>query len=372
MAGDKQIQKAGDNSQQFQANTIIVNQGIDEKRAREICTETFEIAKRDFTQEAMACATERVQQLENRLISRMLPIEGAISSFADPAFQVLLTNAQRTAVASEREADYDMLAELLVCHIEKGVARKTRTGISKAVEIVDKIDDDALCALTIMYSITTFFPVTTLCKQGIYVLSNLFNKLEYMDLPSGSDWIEHLEILNTLRVNTISHFRRFEDYLPEKLPYYNHIGIKKESEDYKKALTLLSSVSLNNESLVTNDLMPDYVKFSFNQTENFDDVTLTHTVRIGNDNVQVKLPITDDHKKVFNEVFMLYDKSDNTRKEYKRLFIEEWNKYKSLSIIQKWWNELPFSFDITHIGKVLAYTNAKRCDKDLPDLPLNL
>lgn len=31
MADNKQTQKAGENSQQIQANTIIVNQGIDEK-----------------------------------------------------------------------------------------------------------------------------------------------------------------------------------------------------------------------------------------------------------------------------------------------------------------------------------------------------
>ena len=35
----KQIQEAGDNSQQLQANNMIVNIGIDEKRAREIYQE---------------------------------------------------------------------------------------------------------------------------------------------------------------------------------------------------------------------------------------------------------------------------------------------------------------------------------------------
>lgn len=35
--GNKQVQEAGDNSQQLQANNMIVNVGIDEKRAREIC-----------------------------------------------------------------------------------------------------------------------------------------------------------------------------------------------------------------------------------------------------------------------------------------------------------------------------------------------
>ena len=61
MTGDKQIQKAGDYSQQIQAGTVIINQGIDEKRAREIYKEEFEIARRDFTQEAIDCAIQRAQ-----------------------------------------------------------------------------------------------------------------------------------------------------------------------------------------------------------------------------------------------------------------------------------------------------------------------
>ena len=36
---NKQVQKAGNNAQQLQANNMIVNLGIDEKRAREICQE---------------------------------------------------------------------------------------------------------------------------------------------------------------------------------------------------------------------------------------------------------------------------------------------------------------------------------------------
>ena len=39
MTNEKAIQKAGDNSQQYQANTMNFIQGIDEKRAREICYE---------------------------------------------------------------------------------------------------------------------------------------------------------------------------------------------------------------------------------------------------------------------------------------------------------------------------------------------
>ena len=280
---------------------------------------------------------------------------------------VLLRNAQRTAIVTEREADYDMLAELLVCHIEKGEKRKTRTGISKAIEIVDKIDDDALCALTIMYAIGFFHPIMVDCKQGILVLEEMFNNLEYMDLPMGSDWIEHLEILNAVRANSVVHFKSFEDYFPEKLLSYNPIGIKKESREHEQAVEILSSASLSSDFLVRNDLMPDYVKLPFSKTENYDDIVLTRSTKDG----IVYVPINDNFKKAFNEVFRLYSKSDNAKMEYKHLYMDEWNRHKSLSIIREWWGELPFSFDITHIGKVLAYTNVKRCYPSIPDFPLN-
>ena len=45
---NKQIQEAGDNSQQLQASNMIVNIGIDEKRAREIYQEMHEKLQSEF------------------------------------------------------------------------------------------------------------------------------------------------------------------------------------------------------------------------------------------------------------------------------------------------------------------------------------
>ena len=46
-----EIQKAGDNSQQIQIQNLTI--GIDEKRAREIYDEKYNIAKNSFTEEAI-------------------------------------------------------------------------------------------------------------------------------------------------------------------------------------------------------------------------------------------------------------------------------------------------------------------------------
>lgn len=156
---DKQVQKAGNNAQQMQAEIINITNvsGIDEKRAREIFNEMYAIARKDFTQDAYQCANERVAKFEEALMPKMLKVEGALQKFSDPSFQFLITEAHKTAASTEREADYDLLSELLLHRVKKDKDRKVRVGIKKAIEIVDQVDDDALCALTVAYTIDDYF-----------------------------------------------------------------------------------------------------------------------------------------------------------------------------------------------------------------------
>lgn len=155
--GNKQNQKAGDNSQQLQADNMIVHLGIDEKRAREIYQEMNLQVRRDYTKEALEIANSRVTEFENKLLPKMDAVDGALEAFADPSFQLLLVEAQKTAASTERPADYELLSELLIHRFQKGENRITRAGISRAVEIVDKISDDALLGLTVFHSVSYFF-----------------------------------------------------------------------------------------------------------------------------------------------------------------------------------------------------------------------
>lgn len=50
--------------------------------------------------------------------------------------------------------------------------------------------------------------------------------------------------------------------------------------------------------------------------------------------------------------------------------MKEWDSYPSLKNLRVWWDNLSLAFDITHVGTVLAHTNARRCDNTIPELPL--
>lgn len=369
MAGDKQSQKAGDYSQQFQANTVIVNQGIDEKRAREICEETFKTASRDFTADAYACAEERVKKLENSLLPKIMEIENALNVFSDPSFQFLLKSAQKTAAATEREADYDMLAELLVCRVTKGQSRKNRAGLSRAVEIIDEIDDDALCALTIAYASETFIPVCGYVNDGLQLLDNLFKKLFYLDLPTGSDWIEHLDILDAVRINSINSFKKLNDLYCERLKGYAVAGIKIESEDYNNALKILSDANLDSSLLKQNINYPDYALLPIINQNYIKDLTLVNDVN-SNGTPPLFRSINANEQAALKSVWDLYTSDPEVNRISKEAFIANLDSYPALKKLRSWWDSIPVAFDITRVGAVLAHTNAKRCDNTLPELPL--
>ena len=372
MIGDKQTQRAGDNSQLMQAGTINIYNGIDEKRAREICAETYAVARRDFTADAYACANERVQQFEDSLLPKMKQIEGALSAFADPSFQFLLTSAQRTAAATERDADYDMLSELLVCRITKGQARKNRAGISRAVEIIDKIDDDALCALTVVHAVNKVMPRSGSCKSGLKVLADLFEKLIYMELPLGTDWIDHLDILDTVRINSIGSFKKIADYYPDRLSGYSAAGICIDSENHKNALRILSEAGLNSSFLVPNELLDSYVKLPIARKEEINNLTVTQNVEVnGNPIHQQSRIINEKEIEALEAIWDLYNTDAEVKKVAVSAFMDEWDNYSSLRKLHIWWDSLPLAFDITQVGTVLAHTNARRCDKTIPELPLS-
>ena len=259
MENSKQIQKAGDGAQQIQAESVTVNNGFSVDDVSKIFKELLPISIHAYTQEAYRIAEERIICFENKLLPRIEEIENAIPMFADPALQVQLKNAQRAAAVSGRDEDYKLLAELIVAHIEKGYDKKNRAGIQKAIEIVGMIDNDALCALTIAHAISSYLPIQGTAKEGLKLLNRLFSRLTYENLPVGMDWLDHLDILGAIRVNMSGSMKKFSDYYTVRLNGYACVGLKKQSEDYLRALDLLASINLNQDVLIDNPFLEGYV-----------------------------------------------------------------------------------------------------------------
>lgn len=358
-----EIQKAGDNSQQIQIHNLTI--GIDEKRAREIYDEKYNIAKTSFTEEALKIANERVKELENRLIPKMEAIDNGLKAFADPSFQLLLVEAQKSAAATERKADYDLLSELLVHRIEKGNDRHVRTGVHRAVEIVEDISDEALLALTVVHSVNSFIVTLPDVNQALDILNDLFGKIMYSELPENHDWIEHLDILDAVRISQFGKFNSIDDIYTSKQNGIAVVGIKKDSEEHNRAKAILQENGLNfNDILVENTLNSDFVRIKISDVEEIENLKIIQFIN----GVKIVTPFSDTQKQAVRSVIELYSKDSNLISEMKRAFMNEWMKRSNLNKLKLWWEKLPYSFKITSVGKVLAHANAQRCEKKLPPL----
>lgn len=366
MNSSKQTQKAGDNSQQIQANTIIVNTGIEEKRAREIFKEMFDVARRDFSFEAEEIAEERVSKFEDKLMITMQKIEGALNAFADPSFQFLLRSANKTAASTDRVEDYTLLSELLVHRIERKDSRETYSGVSRAVEIVDKISDESLLGLTAAFAAGQYTPTSGSITEGLNVLDDLFRKLHRDTLPMGENWLEQLDILDAARVSSFGGLKKLEDFYAENMSGYCVIGLKKESEEYSKAMTLLKENGLPSNLLIENELISGYVRIPVVSKSKISNIKITYVVE--GKNIEIIQDLTTKQIEVLNKIFDMYAVDSNMQKTVKEHFCEEIEKRKYLNMIKEWWNQIPSAFKITIVGKVLAHSNAKRCDNTLPDL----
>ena len=128
------VQQAGDNAQQIQVETVIINNGLNESQVRAICSEMSYKAMEEYTAESHLTVEKRISDFANVLIPRIEKIENGFEAFADPEFQVELKKAQISSACTDREADYEMLAELLLHRVENKDNRRVKASITKAVE----------------------------------------------------------------------------------------------------------------------------------------------------------------------------------------------------------------------------------------------
>lgn len=373
MADSSQVQKAGAGASQFQVG--VLNVGIDEKRAREICDEKISDAIRDLTGEAFGVAKARVEDLVTMTLAKIQKQKADMSSFADPKFQREIAKAQSSAASSDRKSDIEMLSELLVARMDGKLQRKTHTGISRAIEIVSDVDDDELLALTAVHAVGCYYPSSIKghsIKEGLFALNRLYEQLKVSDLPQGEGWMENLNMLDAIIISPIGGFKKIVEYFEEKLDGYVCAGIGMASPEFNTAKQILKSAGLSENILVPHQALQGYVRLPVVRLPECSDLQLLKYVTNRTDGKPMPMISTPSLQEVqaMEKVVALYAKDASLLTKVKKAFEDEWAKFPALVEMQKWFDGLHKSFEITKVGMALAYVNAKRCAPDLPPLRL--
>lgn len=352
MLGGGSRQEAGDESVQLQAGRDLVVGHIPEGAAREIVEATARIALESY-QMGESVAAARMQQLEERVIDN-LSRGGTLGALADPAVQVTLRKAQISAAATEREADYELLAELLNERIRKSSERPIRAGINRAAEVVGELDVTALRGLTLFYLASTIVPRAADPDAGIRIMSDMIGSLlDDGPLPTGEGWLEHLDILDAVRVSNLGSFKPFNDYWPARTPGYVSIGVEPIPEPP-------GPVSGEDAHFVALMLSQHCVDHRYKP--GFKRLAIPYIGEMERWLASAEPSYRQDMLDVARNKFHVESLDNEACAAYMQEVLADQN----LSRLAEWWQSLPYHFTVTVVGKVIANANGRRLDESVP------
>lgn len=363
----KQTQKSGDNSVQNQIGTQIIV-GIDEKRVREICDEKIELAVKDYSFEGQAIARQRIDVLTEKVVERLRKNPSKIQVFSDPSFQRDVVSAQIAAAESNREADIETIAELLFARMTENDKYKSppKTSIRRAIGIVPELSADELVVLTVMFFLKihslvdmSAVNVKQYLKEFDAYLLTIFSTYK---LPYGGTWRQRLSLLDCIEVNHADSFATLEDYFFEDLDGLVCVGIAKDSSEYLEAIKILDEYGITHDALVTNILLPEYVRLPFAGLYYFPKLP---ALTLNGPN-SVSLSLSKKQEDGLRKVVSLYKKDDTLLKNARQMFLKIMNNYPAIQQFRSWLASQKHSFELTLIGETLAYVNTRRCIPGLP------
>lgn len=201
------------------------------------------------------------------------------------------------------------------------------------------------------------------------MLNDLFGKLFYGKLPTGTEWLDHLDILDAVRISSFGSLKKLQQFYPEMLVGYIENGIEKESENYQKAIDLLKANKIPQNILVSHTLNSDFLRLNLSNKNQIDSLTLQHQINIGGNLINLPVQLSQEQKNALKSIYDLYKKDASLKQTNIKVFMEEIDKRPNLKTLREWWDNINNSIQLTSVGKVLAHSNAQRCDKNLP--PLN-
>lgn len=355
-------QEAGNNATQIQANTI--NVGLKESEVRDIVSNEIKYALGEMRLLAVEETDKRLNNYANVYIPKLVD-NALLDSFAKPQIQMLFRKTEKVAACTDKEKDYEILSELLIHRAKKDGNYITSAAISKSIDEVENLSDEAIMCLTVRYIVQSIMPKQKNVTEGLNTINKLYKTIIQDNiLPNDNNWIDNLELSNAIKTDNISETKSFEEYYYERFSGYSSLGIKKDSEEYEKACKVLSDNGIPKNFLIENEFNSDYVKLPLVNLNDIDSLGIEITLKSKDKLTTLCFPFDENKKKAIQEVIKLYIK-----KEDKQSFTNLLKSYEYINKVMSWWNEKRRpAINITPIGRVLAHVNAKCSDSTFPDL----
>lgn len=302
-------------------------------------------------------AIARIDDLKQLTLPRIEKMEHALEDLKNPASQRFLLEAQQEAMVTDSPDAMKLLSDLIVEHINNYSHKDKQVTIRHAVKVISEIDPEALRAMTLFHLLRSVVPTRGNVSEGLKIINDLIHPLLSSPLPTGAHWIEHLALLNTIRIIPTIRIPRLDDYYAQQADGYICIGIKENSPQHIQVKELLEKAHLRPENLVPNELLPGYVRIPVFSKTFISQGFLT--------NGKEKRNITPKEEQTLFSIFDLYEQNSELQLQVIKTFKSRFSQFESLATASEWWNHIPVYFELTLVGTVLAVLNGRRYNSDI-------
>lgn len=302
-------------------------------------------------------AIARIDDLKQLTLPRIEKMEHTLEDLKNPASQRFLLEAQQEAMVTDSPDAMQLLSDLIVEHINNYSHKDKQVTIRHAVKVISEIDPEALRAMTLFHILRSIVPTRGNVSEGLKTINDLIHPLLSSPLPTGSHWIEHLALLNIIRIIPTIRISLLEDYYAQQADGYTCIGIKENSPQHIQAKELLKKAHLSPETLVPNELLPGYVRIPVFSKTFISQGFLT--------NGKEKRNITPEEEQILFSIFDLYEQNSELQLQVIKTFKSQFSQFESLATASEWWNHIPVYFELTLVGMVLAVLNGRRYNSDI-------
>lgn len=155
MIGGKKIdQSSGDGGTNVHSDgptNIVINQGADEKRIREIAVDVTRQEMRILSSEARATAQQRANDFDDRLLTRVSEIEEKLEAFKRPDVQFALHGAKLSFAETGDATTRDVSIEMIARYIQSDENNSILPIYREALRIAPKINDKSVKVLSSIF-----------------------------------------------------------------------------------------------------------------------------------------------------------------------------------------------------------------------------
>ncbi|MEQ8476495.1 LPO_1073/Vpar_1526 family protein [Fulvivirga sp.] len=195
-------QEGGEKSTNLQGQSIVINQGISYKDAKEIATDVFKSNYLELSSKAAATARERAEELIDDFLKE---VKGrnpeAIKTMEDPGMQHAIFLAQKDYARIGDKNLSDMLVDILVDRASQTERNLIQIVLDESLNIVPKLTNSQLDTLTVAFILkySRNHNVNNLNTFKKYLISHL--KPFTSSLSKENSLYQHLEFTGCVSVS---------------------------------------------------------------------------------------------------------------------------------------------------------------------------